>query len=273
MQIDNTANSSAEYSHKSQDHLNESTFDPSKSSSRKTAAIIVIGNEILSGRTLDTNTQFIANNLTSIGVDLVETRTIKDDRSKIIASVLEFSSKYDYVFTSGGIGPTHDDITSEAISAAFGREYTKNEEAYEILENLYKAKNEKMNPAREKMAYMPKDAKLIKYTPSGAPGFIINNVYVLAGVPSVLKLMMQSIMQEMEVGSAIVSKNLDLIIGESFIAKDFESLQNKYPQISMGSYPFMKEGKHATSLVLRSENQPLLEKAFEELVQIMQVYI
>ncbi len=252
--------------------MNNANNTLSSKQDRKTAAIIIIGDEILSGRTLDTNTQFIATNLTNAGIDLIETRTIGDDRIKIIDSVKEFSNKYNYVFTSGGIGPTHDDITSQAISDAFGLEYTKNQEAYEILDSLYKARGEAMNPARTKMAYMPKNVELIKYSPPGAPGFKIENVYVLAGVPSVLKSMIESVMLTIDRGDVIVSKNLDILAGESKIADDFEELQKRYPEISMGSYPFIRNGKHGTSLVLRSRNYALLNIVFQETKSVMSKY-
>lgn len=239
---------------------------------RKTAAIIIIGDEILSGRTLDTNTQFIATKLTNAGIDLIETRTIGDDRSKIKDSVLEFSDKYDYVFTSGGIGPTHDDITSESIAEAFNLKYTRHQEAYDILDGLYKARDEEMNPAREKMSYMPESAELIKYYPPGAPGFKINNVYCLAGVPSIFKSMVESIMLKIDRGEVVRSKNLDVMLGESVIAGDFDILQKKYPQVSMGSYPFIREGAHGTSLVLRSSDYELLSNVYKELKSIMSNY-
>lgn len=242
-------------------------------SNNKTAAIIIIGDEILSGRTLDTNTQYIAKALGQAGIDLVETKTIKDDKKKIIDSIHEFSPKYDYVFTSGGIGPTHDDITSESIAAAFNVAYERNEEAYEILVNLYKAVNQEMNPAREKMAFMPRGVELITYNPPGAPGFKIKNVYVMAGVPYILHAMMTSIIPTLESGKIVKSMNLDIFVGESIIAEDFLSLQKKFPAISMGSYPFKQDGKHGTSLVLRSSDTEQLKNAFEQLNAIAEKYI
>lgn len=239
----------------------------------KTAAILVIGNEILSGRTLDTNTQHIAHHLAEIGIDLVETRTIKDDAQKIIEIVRDFSSNYDIVFTSGGIGPTHDDITSEALSKAFDVAYQRNDEAYNILDSLYKQRGETMNAAREKMAYMPAGSELINYYPPGAPGFKIKNVYALAGVPYVMKAMMESIMPQLGRGQVVKSKNLDVMIGESAIAEDFSKLQDTFPQVSMGSYPFVKNGQHGTSLVLRSSDYHLLDSAYEGLKNIVQKYV
>lgn len=239
----------------------------------KTAAIIVIGNEILSGRTLDTNTQYIAKKLCDAGIDLVETQTIKDDKDKIIKAVRGFSKQYDYVFTSGGIGPTHDDITSESIAEAFGLKYERNQKAYEILVSLYKNIGQEMSPAREKMAYMPEGSELIIYNPPGAPGFKIHNIYALAGVPYIMEAMIESIIPKLDGGDVVHSMNLDIMVGESIIAEDFLLLQQKFPTISMGSYPFKKEGKHCTSLVLRSNDTKQLENAFKQLNEIADKYI
>lgn len=238
----------------------------------KTAAIIIIGNEILSGRTLDTNTQYIAKKLSESGIDLVETRTIQDDQEKIIATVQNFSNQYDYVFTSGGIGPTHDDITSESIAKAFDLKYERHQEAYEILLRLYKNINQEMNSSREKMAYMPEGSELIKYNPPGAPGFKIKNVYALAGVPYIMEAMIDSIVPKLAGGEVVHSMNLDVMLGESIIAEDFLLLQQKFPTISMGSYPFKKDGKHCTSLVLRSNDTKQLENAFKQLNEIADKY-
>lgn len=238
----------------------------------KTAAIIIIGNEILSGRTLDTNTQYIAKKLCEYGIDLIETRTIKDDTNKIVKVVKNFSSRYDYVITSGGIGPTHDDITSEAIALAFDVAYIRNEAAYDLLVKLYASIGQEMNRAREKMSFMPEGSELIEYRPAGAPGFKINNVYALAGVPNVMEAMLDSILPKLSAGKVVKSMNLDIMIGESIIAEDFLSLQQSFPNISMGSYPFKENGQHGTSLVLRSHNTKDLEKAYKQLNEIADKY-
>jgi len=233
--------------------------------SNPTAATIIIGNEILSGRTLDINTQEIALRLGEIGVSLVETRTIADDRTMIIDTVRELSSKYDYVFTTGGIGPTHDDITAEAMATAFNVSYVRSDEIYNILKNYYDKMGEKLNSAREKMAYIPESSKLLHNDATMVPGFVISNVFVMAGIPNIMKSMLKSAIPMLQRGTVIQSKTLEIMLGESKIANSFEELQNKYKEVEMGSYPFTRNGKHGTALVLRSSNYNSLDKAFAEL--------
>ena len=229
------------------------------------AAVIIIGNEILSGRTLDINTQEIALSLGEVGVSLVETRTIADDRTMIIDTVRELSSKYDYIFTTGGIGPTHDDITAEAIAAAFNVGYTRSDEIYNILKNHYDKIGEKLNSAREKMAYIPESSKLLHNDATMVPGFVTNNVFVMAGIPNIMKSMLKSAIPMLKKGAIIQSKTLEVMLGESKIAISFEELQNKYKEVEMGSYPFTRNGNHGTALVLRSANYESLDNAFAEL--------
>jgi len=237
--------------------------------SNYTAAAIIIGNEILSGRTLDINTQEVALRLGEIGVSLVETRTIADDRKMIIDTVRELSHKYDYVFTTGGIGPTHDDITAEAMAGAFNVGYVRNDEIYNILKNYYDKMGEKLNSAREKMAYIPESSKLLHNDATMVPGFVINNVFVMAGIPNIMKAMLKSAIPMLKRGTVVQSKTLEVMMGESKIAISFEELQNKYKEVDMGSYPFTKNGIHGTALVLRSSNYNLLEKAFVELETVI----
>ena len=229
------------------------------------AAVIIIGNEILSGRTLDINTQEIALRLGEVGVSLVETRTIVDDRTMIIDTVRELSSKYDYIFTTGGIGPTHDDITAEAIAAAFNVGYTRSDEIYNILKNHYDKIGEKLNSAREKMAYIPESSKLLHNDATMVPGFVTNNVFVMAGIPNIMESMLKSAIPMLKKGAIIQSKTLEVMLGESKIAISFEELQNKYKEVEMGSYPFTRNGNHGTALVLRSANYESLDNAFAEL--------
>ena len=229
------------------------------------AAVIIIGNEILSGRTLDINTQEIALRLGEVGVSLVETRTIADDRTMIIDTVRELSSKYDYIFTTGGIGPTHDDITAEAIAAAFNVGYTRSDEIYNILKNHYDKIGEKLNSAREKMAYIPESSKLLHNDATMVPGFVISNVFVMAGIPNIMKSMLKSAIPMLKKGAIIQSKTLEVMLGESKIAISFEELQNTYKDVEMGSYPFTRNGNHGTALVLRSANYESLDNAFAEL--------
>lgn len=237
--------------------------------SNHTAAVIIIGNEILSGRTLDINTQEIALRLSEIGVSLIETRTIADDRTMIINTARELSSKYNYVFTTGGIGPTHDDITAESMAAAFNVRYVRNDEIYMILKNYYDKMGKKLNAAREKMACIPESSKLLYNDATMVPGFVIGNVFVMAGIPNIMKAMLKSAIPMLKKGKVIQSQTLEVMMGESKIAISFEELQNKYKEVDMGSYPFTKNGIHGTALVLRSSNYNLLEKAFVELETII----
>ena len=233
------------------------------------AAVLIIGNEILSGRTLDTNTQTIASTLEKIGVIIREARTIPDEKQAIIESVLALSQKYDYVFTTGGIGPTHDDITSLAISEAFSVPYVRSETIYKLLEQFYQSRGEQMNKAREKMAFIPEGSTLIKNEVTKVPGFAIKNVYCLAGVPDIMKSMLNSIMPSLKHGNVVRSLSYTVMIGESKIAESFEALQNKYPSVDMGSYPFTKDGTHGTSLVLRATDYVNLEAAFRDLKNLI----
>jgi molybdenum cofactor synthesis domain-containing protein len=238
-------------------------------SKNPSAAILIIGNEILSGRTLDTNTQTIAKALGEIGVVVLETRTVPDIKQVIIESVLALSAKYDYVFTTGGIGPTHDDITSLAISEAFSVPYTRNETIYQLLQEWCKENGQQMNKAREKMAFIPEGSTLIPNNVSKVPGFSIKNVYCLAGVPEIMESMLNLVIPFLKHGRVVKTLSHTVMIGESKIAEQFEILQNKYPSVDMGSYPFTKDGIHGTSLVLRSNNYQDLEQAFHDLTHLI----
>ena len=233
-----------------------------------TAAIIIIGNEILSGRTLDINTQHIALTMTEIGVNLIETRTIADDHDMIVATVRELSPKYDYIFTTGGIGPTHDDITATAIAAAFHLDYVRSDEIYDVLKQHYSSLGEDLNPAREKMAYIPESSTLLYNDATRVPGFVTNNVFCMAGIPDIMKAMLKSALPMLKQGTIVKSKSIELMIGESKIADRFEALQLKYKNVDMGSYPFTKDGEHGTMLVLRSANYEALDASFAELKEL-----
>ena len=217
------------------------------------AAILIIGNEILSGRTQDTNTGTIALWLNSIGVKVQEVRVIPDIEATIITSVNELRKKNDYVFTTGGIGPTHDDITAESISKAFGINYEIHKEAFKILESYYKLGE--FNESRQKMVWMPKDSKLILNPTSGAPGFNIKNVFCLPGVPSILKAMLGGLKNEIVGGEPILSQTIILRTVESEIANSLTLVQNKNKDVEIGSYPFFQAGKLGVSIVIRSEDQ------------------
>ncbi|MBI29057.1 MAG: NMN amidohydrolase-like protein YfaY [Alphaproteobacteria bacterium MarineAlpha5_Bin11] len=203
--------------------------------SKITSAILIIGNEILFGRTQDANTQFIAINLKKIGIILREVRVVADTENDIINSINELRNKYDYVFSTGGIGPTHDDITSKSISKAFGLNYLIHPEAYAILKNYY-PENE-LNSGRIKMTKMPEGAKLIKNKLTVAPGFFIQNVFVLPGVPKILQVMFLEVMKNLKRGKEIISKTINTNLYESIIAEELEKIQNKFNDCEIGSYP------------------------------------
>jgi molybdenum cofactor synthesis domain-containing protein len=238
-----------------------------------TAAIIIIGNEILSGRTLDLNVRNVAQKLPLLGIKLLECRIILDDKDQIISAVNSLRKKYNYIFTTGGIGPTHDDITTKAIADAFNLPLLINDEAYLLIKNFYKSKNIELNAAREKMAYLPKDSILIYNPISGAPGFYIENVFVLAGVPYIMEAMLEQLLPKLKTGNIIKSKSLDVMTRESYIAEDFAKLQSKYPHIEMGSYPFKIDHKHGTSLVLSSSDENSLNFAYLELQQLFKEFV
>ena len=200
------------------------------------AGIIIIGDEILSGRTKDTNSGFIAKKLIESGIQLEEIRVIHDDVELIKKIVLEFHTKYNYVFTTGGIGPTHDDLTSESVSLAFNQKYCFNKKAYEILEEYY-PKGE-FNEGRKKMAKMPENATLIPNPLTVAPGFIIENVYVLPGVPEIMQKMFISLLENIKKGSPKEILTIKTNLFESTIANDLKKIQEKFPESSIGSYPF-----------------------------------
>ena len=221
-----------------------------KNKKKTIAAIIIIGNEVLSGRTKDLNTSTLSIWLNSIGIIVNEVRVIPDKESTIINTVNELRKNFDYVFTSGGIGPTHDDITAETISKAFNLEYGFHKEAYKILENYYEPG--KFNEGRQKMAKMPTSAKLILNPTSGAPGFYVENVFCLPGVPSILKAMIGGLNNVLIGGEPIISKTINLRTYESEISKSLTNIQNENQEVQIGSYPFFRQGKLGVSIVLRS---------------------
>ena len=228
------------------------------------AAFIIIGDEILSGRTQDVNLNFLAKNLAEIGINLREVRVVPDIEEEIISAVNLLRKKFSYVFTSGGIGPTHDDITTESVAKAFGDIYQKNQEAAEILLKYYGEGN--VNEARMKMAFLPKSASLLDNPVSSAPGFRIENVFVMAGVPKIFQAMFAAAKKELVGGKITKMLEIRTFLTESKIAKDFADLQKKYVQISMGSYPF--EG--GTSLVFRGSDYKALEDSRNEMAEILE---
>ena len=221
------------------------------------AAILIIGNEILSGRTQDTNTSTISLWLSSLGISVEEVRTIPDIENIIINTVNELREKFNYVFTTGGIGPTHDDITAESVSKAFNIKYGSHQEAFKILENYYDPG--KFTEGRQKMACMPVDADLILNPSSGAPGFSVENVFCLPGVPSILKSMLGGISHKLTGGKPILSHTINLNTVESEIAKSLSDVQKNNSEVDIGSYPFFRAGRLGVSIVLRSNDQNKLD--------------
>ena len=231
------------------------------------AAILIIGNEILSGRTQDTNTGTIALWLNSIGVKVQEVRVIADIESKIIATVNQLRKANEYIFTTGGIGPTHDDITAKSISKAFNLGYEIHKEAFKILEAYYKPGE--FNEGRQKMVWMPKDAKLILNPTSGAPGFSVENVFCLPGVPSILKSMLGGLTNKIIGGEPILSHTISLRTVESEIAKSLSNVQNNNKDVEIGSYPFFQAGKLGVSIVIRSEDQLKLDQCGSQILEFV----
>ena len=232
----------------------------------KTASIIIIGNEILSGRTQDTNSNYLAKILVEKGISLEEVRVIPDDHSIIENVVNNESTAKDYVFTSGGIGPTHDDITAEAIANCFDTPLVIRDDAVELLAMNYKNGKKDLNAARLRMARIPEGAKLIKNKISGAPGFIIKNVFVMAGVPKIFEAMVQEIILDMKSATPVLSKTLKIYKKESEISERLRNYADKYKDISIGSYPFENSDFFGVEIVLRHTDLRLLNKVFNEML-------
>ena len=226
-----------------------------------TAGLLVIGDEILSGRTKDRNIGTLADHLTAIGIDLREVRVVADDEGAIVEAVQALSGRYTYVFTTGGIGPTHDDITTDAVGKAFGVPVDVDPRAVAVMKPAYEKRGLELTPARLRMARLPAGADLISNGVSAAPGFMIGNVIVLAGVPAIMRAMLDAATQHLRTGSKVNSVSIVLERPEAEIAELFAAHQGEYPDISMGSYPSFVEGKYRTELVLRGRNPGLLEQA------------
>jgi molybdenum cofactor synthesis domain-containing protein len=230
-----------------------------------TAGLLVIGDEILSGRTKDRNTGTIAEHLTGIGIRLKEVRVIADDESEIIAAVNALRSRYDYVFTTGGLGPTHDDITADSIGKAFGVSIGIDPRAEKVLSEHYASRGFELTPARLRMARIPDGASLIQNPISGAPGFRIANVIVMAGVPDIMRAMLESVSATLETGAKLLSVTIAVARPESEIADVFSAHQQRYRDVAMGSYPSMRNGRIECDLVLRSADPSRLAEAAETL--------
>jgi molybdenum cofactor synthesis domain-containing protein len=229
-----------------------------------TAAVLLIGNEVLSGRTKDKNLGFIADYLTAIGIDMMEARVVADIEEDIIAAVNALRARYTYVFTTGGIGPTHDDITADCIAKAFGVGISHHAEAQDILLKYFAEIGREPNEARMRMARIPHGATLIQNSVSKAPGFRIENVFVMAGVPKVMNAMMDALAPALSGGVLVKSKTVLFEGGEGDIAKPLKQIQEQYPQLSIGSYPFESEKGFNTNLVLRGRDEVALSAATED---------
>jgi len=229
------------------------------------AAMLVIGDEILSGRTRDSNLHYLAQALTRAGIDLVEARVVADDHAAIVAAVRALSASVDHVFTSGGIGPTHDDITADAVAEAMGAGIGHRADAMALLRAHYDRQGMEFNAARQRMARIPDGAALIDNPISVAPGFIIGNVHVMAGVPVIFEAMLASVLPGLTGGAPLLSQSLRVMRGEGEIAAPFGELASRYPDLSMGSYPFNQNGVYGTNLVIRGTDPGRLAAAMQEL--------
>lgn len=230
------------------------------SPTQKTAAILPIGNEILSGKTLDTNSNWIAQKLGHHGIRLREIRVVPDDKNAIIDALNTLSQKVDYVFTTGGIGPTHDDITADAVADAFGLKLVRDPKAYQILKEYYG--KEELNPGREKMALVPEGAQLIHNPVTAAPGFRVKNVFVMAGIPKIMKAMVEDILDSFEPGIPFLARNIPCAYPESVVAQVLADVQTKHMDVDIGSYPKIdEEGGFMVNIVVRGQEEKAIEIA------------
>ena len=232
-----------------------------------TACVLVIGNEILSGRTEDRNINFLARRLTEIGVRLKEVRVIPDDHATIVATVNAVRGPFDYVITTGGIGPTHDDITTECVAAAFGLATYVDDAVVALMQSF--RPDRPMNEARKRMATFPVGAELIQNPVSAAPGYRIGNVFVLAGVPEVMQAMFDSAAHHFAGGDKVLSRSVRVMLAEGDIAEGLGRLQQRYPDVDIGSYPAMRQGRFGVSVVLRATDPARLGAAFDALVALL----
>ena len=231
------------------------------------ASVLIIGNEILSGRTIDKNFNYIATKLGEHGISISESRTVSDSEEEIINAINELRKRFKYVFTTGGIGPTHDDVTAESIAKAFNVKLEVNNEAYKILEDYYKPGE--FNEGRQKMVWMPANANLILNPTSGAPGFSVENVFCLPGVPSILKSMLGGLTNKIVGGEPILSLTISLRTVESEIANSLTKVQNDNLDVEIGSYPFFQAGKLGVSIVIRSEDQSKIDNCNSQILKFI----
>ncbi|MFN3462030.1 MAG: competence/damage-inducible protein A [Oceanibaculum sp.] len=229
-----------------------------------TAALLIIGNEVLSGRTKDANLSHLGTQLSEMGIRMMEARVVPDIEARIVEAVNELRARYTYVFTTGGIGPTHDDITSACIAKAFGVKLIRHPEAMAVLAAHYAATGAEFNEARKKMAEVPEGAALVENPVSKAPGFRIGNVYVFAGIPRIMQAMFDSVRGELATGAKIASRTVSCRIGEGTLAQGLGAIQARHPGIDIGSYPYFAGGGFGVSLVLRGTDEATLDIAADE---------
>ena len=242
---------------------------PAQDNDIVTAAVLVIGDEILSGRTKDKNIGYIADHCTQIGIQLREVRIVADDEADIVAAVNALRSRYDYVFTTGGIGPTHDDITADCIAKAFGVGIDVDPRALALLKPYYEKRGVELTEGRLRMARIPDGADLIENSVSVAPGFMTGNVITLAGVPNIMQAMLDGILPQLEGGPELHARTVACALAEGQIAADLGALQDRYPDLEIGSYPYFRNGFFGVSLVLRGTDEARVAAATEELAGIV----
>ncbi|WP_284263123.1 competence/damage-inducible protein A [Roseicyclus amphidinii] len=233
-----------------------------------TAAMLVIGDEILSGRTRDSNMHFLARALTDHGIRLTEARVVADEHDRIKQAVQALSAAYDHVFTSGGIGPTHDDITADAVADAMGASIDIRDDARAILQAHYDRQGQELNAARLRMARIPEGASLIDNPISAAPGFTIGNVHVMAGVPTIFEAMVASVLPTLTGGAPMLSQSLRVVRGEGDIAEALGQLAAAHPEVSIGSYPFHRDGVHGSNIVVRSQDGAAVDAVMSDLTRL-----
>jgi molybdenum cofactor synthesis domain-containing protein len=234
-----------------------------------TAAMIVIGDEILSGRTKDRNIGHLADIMTAIGIDLKEVRIVPDEEDEIVAAVNTLRARYTYVFTTGGIGPTHDDITADSIAKAFGVPCEYDAQAYAMMDASYAARGMEFTEARKRMARMPRGASHIVNPVSLAPGFRIGNVHVMAGVPSIFQAMLDNVVPTLKTGARLLSVTVHCPVGEGTIGGPLGEIQKRHPDTIIGSYPQYLDGKFSTELVVRARSPEALEAARAEVAAMV----
>jgi molybdenum cofactor synthesis domain-containing protein len=230
--------------------------------------MLVIGDEILSGRTRDANMHHLARALTEHGIRLSEVRIVPDDHDRIVAAVRALQGAWDHVFTSGGIGPTHDDITADAVAEALGASLAVREDARAILQAHYDRQGQELNEARLRMARVPEGATLIDNPVSAAPGFSIGNVHVMAGVPSIFEAMLAGLLPRLTGGAPVLSQSLRVMRGEGDIAAALGDVARAHPEVSIGSYPFFRDGVHGSNVVVRSQDGAAVDRVMGELARL-----